>query len=495
MSTVIDRRSESKGRYITSRDRFLGRHKRQVKEAVERAIGDRKIKDIGKDGVDVTIPKEDLSRPHIVHGKGGKNERVFPGNKEYNTGDRHPKPPGGGGGGSGAGEPGDGGDGEDDFTFHLSEDEVLDIIFEDLGLPNLIKEAGEDANKTENKREGFMNEGSQNKLDFVESFKRRHGRHIALKKPLNKKKLALLSEACEILSHYDEGNEPVGLADPALDTMLLSHRVQHLEKAYEYLVSRVGNKINDKDAALLEDIDDQLVILSNKEKNVRPWNKNDQRYRRYEDHPKPVAQAVMFCLMDVSASMDEYKKNNAKLFYWLLHSFLKRHYNKVDVVFIRHTHDAEEVDEETFFYDRKTGGTIVSTSIELMDSIMRERYPLDDWNIYGAQASDGENFGDDTRYCMELLRRMLPDIQGYFYTEVYNPSGYYKDPDPMSNDLGVLVDEFPGKFHIGEINERKDIVGVFREFFQKRETYGAEAKRTAMSRYAASLAAPSIGAP
>ena len=75
----------------------------------------------------------------------------------------------------------------------------------------------------------------------------------------------------------------------------------------------------------------------------------DVRYRRFEAHPKPVAQAVMFCLMDVSGSMTEHMKDLAKRFYVLLYIFLKRRYKNVDVVFIRHTHQAQEVDEDTFF--------------------------------------------------------------------------------------------------------------------------------------------------
>ncbi len=92
----------------------------------------------------------------------------------------------------------------------------------------------------------------------------------------------------------------------------------------------------------------------------------DVRYRRFEPQPKPVAQAVMFCLMDVSGSMTEHMKDLAKRFYVLLYIFLKRRYKHVDVVFIRHTHQAQEVDEETFFNSPETGGTVVSTALEEM---------------------------------------------------------------------------------------------------------------------------------
>ena len=122
------------------------------------------------------------------------------------------------------------------------------------------------------------------------------------------------------------------------------------------------------------------------------------RYRRFEPQPKPVAQAVMFCLMDVSGSMTEHMKDLAKRFFALLYLFLKRRYKHVDIVFIRHTHEAREVDEETFFYSPETGGTVVSTALEEMARIVDDRYPPDDWNIYAAQASDGDNTAERQRH-------------------------------------------------------------------------------------------------
>ena len=103
----------------------------------------------------------------------------------------------------------------------------------------------------------------------------------------------------------------------------------------------------------------------------------------------------MFCLMDVSGSMTEHMKDLAKRFYVLLYIFLKRRYKHVDVVFIRHTHEAPEVDEDTFFHSPETGGTVVSTALEEMQRVVAERYDPDSWNIYAAQASDGDNTATD----------------------------------------------------------------------------------------------------
>src|SRR5207245_8525304 len=110
-----------------------------------------------------------------------------------------------------------------------------------------------------------------------------------------------------------------------------------------------------------------------------------------ETVPKPVAQAVMFCLMDVSGSMSEHMKDLAKRFYMLLYVFLKRRYKHVDIVFIRHTDRAEEVDEQTFFYGPPSGGTLVSSALQAMHEIVRDRFNPPDWNIYAAHASDADN--------------------------------------------------------------------------------------------------------
>jgi uncharacterized sporulation protein YeaH/YhbH (DUF444 family) len=129
----------------------------------------------------------------------------------------------------------------------------------------------------------------------------------------------------------------------------------------------------------------------------------DIRYRRFESIPKPVAQAVMFCLMDVSGSMSEHMKDMAKRFYMLLYVFLKRRCRHVEIVFIRHTDRAEEVDEHTFFYGPASGGTLVSSALQAMHEIVRSRFRPSDWNIYAAQASDGDNSTADGEAVARLL--------------------------------------------------------------------------------------------
>jgi uncharacterized sporulation protein YeaH/YhbH (DUF444 family) len=192
------------------------------------------------------------------------------------------------------------------------------------------------------------------------------------------------------------------------------------------------------------------------------------RYRRFTLVPKPSARAVMFCLMDVSGSMTEQMKDLAKRFFLLLHVFLERRYKHVDLVFIRHTEVAEEVDEQTFFTDPRTGGTVVSTALAEFCRIQRARYPHDSWNIYAAQASDGDNSGSDTHKAVGILEAdILPVVQYFAYIEVASAAAMirgetdlWRGYDPLSRRAPTLA--------MRRVAERRDIFPVFRELFGRK---------------------------
>ncbi len=200
-----------------------------------------------------------------------------------------------------------------------------------------------------------------------------------------------------------------------------------------------------------------------------PWvDPVDLRYRRFTPVPKPTTRAVMFCLMDVSGSMTESMKDLAKRFFLLLHVFLERRYKRVDVVFIRHTEVAEEVDEQRFFSDPRTGGTVVSTAIEELRRIQRERYPADGWNIYAAQASDGDNAGSDTRRAVALLEtEVLPLVQHFAYIEVAASLAMMRGETDLWRGYAPLAERAP-RLAMRRVAERRDIFPVFRDLFGKR---------------------------
>ena len=188
----------------------------------------------------------------------------------------------------------------------------------------------------------------------------------------------------------------------------------------------------------------------------------DLRYKNYERRPQPSSQAVMFCLMDVSGSMDQATKDIAKRFYILLYLFLNRTYKNVDVVFIRHHTQAKEVDEHEFFYSQETGGTIVSSALRLMDEIVKKRYSPDEWNIYAAQASDGDNWADDSPGCRELLNKeILPVTRYYSYIEITR-----RAHQTLWREYEALQASHDN-FTMQNIRGVDDIFPVFRELFKK----------------------------
>ena len=132
------------------------------------------------------------------------------------------------------------------------------------------------------------------------------------------------------------------------------------------------------------------------------------------------------------------------------------------MVFIRHHTSAKEVDEEEFFYSRETGGTVVSIALELMRDIIQKRYPTNAWNIYAAQASDGDNWNADSPYCQELLRdAIMPFMQYFAYIEIL--------PRHHQSLWEAYLDvhsKHPN-FTMQNIDKQSDIYPVFRELFKR----------------------------
>jgi uncharacterized protein len=378
---VIDRRLNPRGKSLPNRQRFVRLAKDAIKEAVVRSIKERALGDVER-GETVTVPIKRIAEPRLRHSaQGGDRDRVFPGNKEFIQGDTLPKPKSGQGGQGSQASPD--GEGEDDFRFTLSVDEYLDVLFEELELPDLAKTQMKDAVAFRYQRAGHSVSGTPSNLNLVRTMRRSLARRICMGRPRTVEMAALDIDIAEL----EARDGPLSPVDAARLDEMRALREQYRARA----------------------------------KRIPYLDPVDLRYNRYEPTPQPNAQAVMFCLMDVSGSMTEDMKDLAKRFFLLLHMFLHRRYEKVELVFIRHTSEAKEVDEETFFHSRETGGTIVSSALVEMKRIVAERYPVEDWNIYAAQASDGDNYGNDGLVCLELLQDdILPITQYFAYIEVYD---------------------------------------------------------------------------
>ncbi len=416
MTQLIDRRLSGKNKSAVNRQRFLRRFKGQIRKAVSDAVSGRSISDV-ENGEKVSIPARDMSEPIFHHGPGGSRQIVHPGNTDFVAGDTVDRPRGAEGQG---GKAGNDGEGMDDFVFELSKEEFLQFFFEDLALPNLVKTQLTAVPEYKSVRAGYSSDGNPANIHVVRSLKGALGRRLVLASPC-RTRLREAEEELEALRGRTEED------DPGVRALL-----------------------------------DEIRQLREKIEAIPFIDTFDLKYSNRIPQPRPTSQAVMFCLMDVSGSMDEKKKNVAKRFFILLYLFLTRSYERIEVVFIRHHTIAKEVDENDFCTSRESGGTVVSSALDLMLEIIRERYPTSLWNIYAAQASDGDNWDDDSPLCRDLLAgSIMPLVQYYAYIEIA--------PEPAQNlwrEYEQVAQAF-GHFAMQRIEDVKDIYPVFRELFGK----------------------------
>jgi uncharacterized sporulation protein YeaH/YhbH (DUF444 family) len=419
LQQIIDRRLAGKNKSIGNRERFLRRYQGQVRDAVRRAVDKRGIREI-EQGEDIHLPRRDISEPAFGHGTGGAREIVHPGNREYVRGDHIERPQGGSGRGSGQGQAGDSGEGEDDFVFHLTKEEFMQIFFDDLALPRMVRSQLVETPEMKSQRAGYSNSGTPSNLSVIRSMRGAIGRRVAIGSGSR-------AELAELLARLAELPE-VG-ADPA-------------------------------EALAREALQLKITALRTRLDRIPYLDPIDLRFRNRVRLPVPTAKAVMFCLMDVSGSMDEARKDLSKRFFILLYLFLTRHYEKIDLVFIRHHTQAQEVDEENFFRARETGGTVVSSALVLMDEIIKERYSASDWNIYGAQASDGDNWHHDSGRCRELLTdSILPRCRYFAYVQV-------AEEEQNLWEEYARLQATERSFAMRKVTEPGQIYPVFRDLFK-----------------------------
>jgi uncharacterized sporulation protein YeaH/YhbH (DUF444 family) len=413
---IVDRRLNPGGKSLENRQRFLRRAKALVQRAVKQSSQDRDIKDV-LEGGEVSIPLDGMNEPRFRR-EGGTRDMVLPGNKKFVEGDMLPRSGQSSGKSSGPGE----GDGEDSFRFVLSRDEFVDIFLDDLELPDLAKRKLAEAESEGLRRAGYTTSGSPANISINRTVRLALARRVALRRPR-------ADAIAQLEAEIADCDEP--------------RRIE-----------------------LLAEID----ALKAKLRRIPFIDPIDIRYRRFETMPKPVAQAVMFCLMDVSGSMSEHMKDLAKRFYMLLYVFLTRRYRHVEIVFIRHTDRAEEVDEQTFFHGPASGGTLVSSALMAMHEIVSSRYRPADWNIYAAQASDGDNSGSDEAAVSQFLTEMiLPVSQFFAYLEVGEAGGSTFDMSDSS--LWTLYQRLRAEgapLSMRKVRERGEIFPVFHDLFQRR---------------------------
>ena len=418
MTRIIDRRQNGKNKSAVNRQKFIRRFRHQIKKAIADAVSERSITDLEK-GEKVSIPTKDISEPFFHHGQGGQHERIYPGNKEFHQGDRIARPKGGGKKGQGRNASKDG-EGLDDFIFELTREEFLQFFFEDLELPYLIKTKLASISEFSKVRAGHTSTGIPSNINVIRSLRGAMGRRIAARAPYQS-------------------------------------RIKELEAELDDLLKRH----NETDAIVIK-LRDEISVLKKKIARIPFIDTFDLRFDNRVDIPKPTTQAVMFCIMDISGSMGPEEKDMAKRFFMLLYFFLTKTYKKIQVVFISHHTEANEVDEDTFFYSRETGGTVVSSALDLTRKIIQERYPTSEWNIYAAQASDGDNWGTDSIDCTRIMNEhIMPYVQYYAYIEITEDNH-----QSLWEEYLNLKDNWDN-FVMQRIESIADIYPVFRKLFLK----------------------------
>ena len=430
MANFIDRRLNPKDKSLGNRQRFLNRAREELKRAIKEQVKSDRIADVDA-AHGVPMPKRGAGEPTFQPASGsGEREHILPGNKEYMAGDKLSRPQGGGGGsGKSAGR----GESEDDFQFILSREEVLDLFFEDLELPDMVKLNLKETVTYKPHRVGFSTAGTPTNINVGRTMRNSFGRRIALQRP-SEAAVKAIADKIAILE-----------AEPNLSA---------------------------QERRRLQALREELEQLERRRRRISYVDPVDIRFNRFERQPLPNASAVMFCLMDVSASMGEREKDLAKRFFVLLHLFLTRRYERIDIVFIRHTDEAREVDEETFFYSKQSGGTVVSTALEEMLRVIEERYPAHLWNIYAAQASDGDNISGDSERCAALLRDHLMRLcQYYAYVEIIDEReteifGATDNGTSLWRAYRTVDGEVPN-FQMTRISRPADIYPVFRKLFTR----------------------------
>lgn len=423
---IIDKRFLPKNNTSSSRKKFIDRYKGAIKSRIKEIVSKNSIKNFNKGSKKIKIEVDDLDEPQFeLDSESGNQKRIYIGNKKFKKGDLFPKSRSGSQKGSKAGGRGDG---EDSFEFILTEKEFTDLFFEDLELPNLIKREFI-GSAWEVQHAGFSRYGGPSSLNIKKTMLNSLGRRIAIKNGRNK------LNQCDGCMNNDPINES-------------GHHVS----AYPN-----GNIVCTKN-------------LYKSSRKIQYIEDIDLRYNFKEKVDVPTTKAVMFCLMDVSGSMGEREKDIAKRFFILLNLFLRRNYDIVDIVFIRHTEEAEEVDEEKFFYDRASGGTIVSSGYDKINEIITSRYDPEQWNVYIAQTTDGDNWEDDNSYMEEVLtQKLLPITQYFAYIDIASGAYRYFDSKAKSGLMEIMERLMinNGNLQARMVQDYRQIYPVFRSLFKK----------------------------
>ena len=240
-----------------------------------------------------------------------------------------------------------------------------------------------------------------------------------------------------------------------------SRRKGYRDKGIRPLLSKretLKNKIKRKKKSAIVDDNDQGT---EDEMERFPFHQSDLRYKKIKINKKENNNAVIFFVMDTSGSMTVHKKFMARSYFFLLYHFLRHKYNKVDIVFISHDSDAREVSEDDFFRKGSSGGTLISSAVEMCLSICDQRYHSDSWNIYTFHCSDGDNWPEDVEKSISLSKKLKSLCQLYCFIQINLEGSGWLDGGMASKYVNIQ----DSKFKIIQLDSITDIWPSFNKLF------------------------------
>ncbi|MGH7813871.1 MAG: YeaH/YhbH family protein [Candidatus Binataceae bacterium] len=314
--------------------------------------------------------------------------------------------------------PGDGHAGDrpgiDYYETDVTLEELIEIMFEDLELPNLERRALREVPADYSvRRKGYRKVGIRVRLDKRRTAKQRITRMLAAERRAGR-------AGANTSVEEPPPETPVGVAPSALE------------------------------------------IGGNGKKRF-PFHHDDLRYKHVEVDTKEESNAAVICIMDTSGSMDTMKKYLARSFFFLLYQFISTRYRNVEIVFIAHHTEAAEVTEEEFFHKGESGGTFISSGYRRALQIIAERYHPSLWNLYAFHCSDGDNFDSDNPAALKAAEELAEICNLFGYGEI-KPLGsrYYE-----SSMLNVFRRIAAPNFHTVLIERKEDIWPSFKAFLAK----------------------------
>ena len=402
-------------------DRSAGdrlRHREKVRESIRENIADIIAEEsiIGKNRDKVIkVPLRGIKEYRFIYGDNAPGVGTGDGNAQPGqvVGKASKDGPGKGDGKAGD-QPG-----IDYYETDVSLEELIEIMFEDLELPNLERRAlREIPSDLSTKRKGFRHVGIRVRLDKRRTARQRVTRMMATQRSrrTDKVETGTPEEMLETTGENPAVNGADGLSTPPVTV-----------------------------------------------KRRFPFHQDDLRYKHLETDTREDSNAVVICIMDTSGSLDTMKKYLARSFFFMLYQFIATRYRNVEIVFIGHHTEAKEVTEEEFFHKGEGGGTFISSGYQKALDIIAERYHPSLWNIYSFHCSDGDNFDSDNPAALRTAKELADLCNLFGYGEI-KPLGsrYYE-----SSMLNVFRRLDAPNFQAVLIERKEDIWPSFKAFLSK----------------------------